>query len=546
MERAGEEDFPYYFDEEAAELYCDFFPKLLRHSKGRFAGHPFKLSPWQTFIVWQLFGWKRSSDGFRRFRRLFKTVARKNGKSTFAAGLEIILTFADGEAGAEVYIGATKLEQAKIIHMEAERMVRKSSSLAKHALIQKNNLEFKQMDAFARPLGSDKAFDGLNPHGVFFDEMHAWSEFHRDFYNTMTSGSASRDQPLTVTVSTKGTDKSLIYNEELDYCRKVLDGDVVDDSLLAIVFELDEGDDCWDESKWIKANPGLGVSVSLEYLQQQANECQNKPSGKAKFERYHANRTVSSVESPITSEIWDSLSRTVDIKSADKVGCGVDLGGRDDLASCAFTGMTAIGYDRPMIVDGACPKCNQKTSEDECDSCEKETYRYESTSKSFLSENTERDLSEEPFATWIQEGKLEVCKYPITEMMTWMIETAYELGCSIVCYDPAQAIQFSEKVEDAGLIPIKMGQNHSQFNSTIEELFAAIKEDRFAADENDEVLKWAACNVAINTNPRGQKMCDKPKSKEKIDPFVAMLMSQRAAAAADPKVDISSLYVTTK
>ena len=110
-----------YFDPDAAQFVIDFF-SILKHSKGRWAGQQFKLEPWQQFILCVLFGWMRQ-DGARRFRSSYIEVARKNGKSTLAAGIGLYLLVADGEPGAEIYSVATKMDQAKIIHQEAINMV---------------------------------------------------------------------------------------------------------------------------------------------------------------------------------------------------------------------------------------------------------------------------------------------------------------------------------------------------------------------------------------------------------------------------------------
>ncbi len=542
---AGEDFFPYEFDEDSANFYVNLFPSVFRHSKGKFAGNAFTLQPWQVFILWQLFGWKRR-DGTRRFRRLFKTVARKNGKSTFAAALVLVLTFLDGEAGAETYIGATKLDQAKIIHDEAERMVRKSPTLMKQAIILKNNIAYKRNSSFARPLGSDKPYDGLNPHGVVFDEMHAWKEHHRGYYDTLTTGSAARSQPMQITISTKGDDNSLIFNEELEYGRGVLEQTIDDESLLVAIFEMDREDELLDSEMWIKANPNLGVSVSLEYLEAQANEAKHKATALKRFERYHGNRTVTSVDSPINIEIWDACAGPrSDFRSADKIGMGVDLGGQYDLASYAVNLSFEHDRTRPRVIDGECPRCGVKQSKPECESCESVTWRYEGWSKSFISEKTDRDLSQEPFATWIHEGKLIVCQYVLKELTESLIEDAQMLGCQWFCYDPYQAQALAETLENEGMMPVKMPQKYAHFSATIEEFLAALSEGRFTPDQNDEILRWAATNMAVRSNPQGLSMPDKPKSKEKIDPMVAYLMAQRAATFdAGRGLDPKSLFVS--
>ena len=103
LARQGTDEFPYYFDEAEADDMCSFFPVALRHSKGSlFAGHPFHLEPWQLFTVWSIYGWKRIADDTRRFRYAHLSFARKNGKSTLAAGFALIGLVMDREPGAEI------------------------------------------------------------------------------------------------------------------------------------------------------------------------------------------------------------------------------------------------------------------------------------------------------------------------------------------------------------------------------------------------------------------------------------------------------------
>jgi len=260
LARQGDEDFPYYFDQDEAEDACLFFPVAFRHAKSKWAGKPFELRPWQMFCNAVLLGWKRL-DGTRRFRRAHISVARKQGKTTYCGGLAVYLAFADNEAGAEIYIGATKIDQARLLFRDSESMIRQSPVLMKRAKIIKDNIVFSETKSFIRPLGSDKPFDGLNPHGVFFDELHAWKDHHRPFYDTMRTGSGARPQPLICTITTAGDNKSLLWIEESGYVKQVLDGSLRDDSVFGYIASLDEDDDPFDESTWIKSNPNLCVSV---------------------------------------------------------------------------------------------------------------------------------------------------------------------------------------------------------------------------------------------------------------------------------------------
>lgn len=499
-------DFPYYFDFAHAEKMCSFFPLVLRHSIGEWSGQPFVPSPWQQFINWNLFGWKRA-DGSRRFRRAFVSVARKNGKSTWCAGLAIMLGVADGESVAQVFVGATKKEQARVIYDEVERMMRQSPHLAKRASVTKAAVLFPDTGSYVKPLSSDKPFDGLNPHGVFFDEVHAWKEQHRPFYNTLLTGSASRRQPLQVTITTAGDDKSLIYNEELRYARGVMNRTIVDDSLFAFIAEIDEKDDPFDESVWIKANPNLGVSVKLEYLREQAVRYQLTPSV---FVRYHANRSVSSIEGGINAEIYDSVAGVLsDWSNADGIGCGVDIGGRDDLASIALVAKFRIGEkdDKPI-------------------------YRYEARTWNYISEEARRDVAQMPWAGWIGSGQLNRCGYVVSDLKRDLFSLCDRFGVGVVAYDHYNFSQLGEELQLEGINAVKMPQSPYHFNEPITEWHNAIAEKRWTFDDRDDVLRWCCLNMVYKRNPQGQMQPDKSKSKEKIDAAVAMLMALRASWVA--------------
>lgn len=513
-------DFPYHFDWVAADKGCEFYPGVLRHSIGPCAGKAFVLSPWQCFCEANIDGWKRA-DGTRRFRKAVILVARKSGKSTWMAGRTIKQAAFDGEAVAQVFIGATKLDQSKIIFDEAERMARNSPAIFRRASILKNNIAFPKSGSFIRPLGSDKPFDGLNPHGVFFDELHAWQEYHRKFYDTMTTGGGARSQPLTLMITTAADESGLIYHEEIEYCRQILNGTIINENVFCALYELDEDDDPFDESTWIKANPNLGVSLQIEYLREQAAEAKAKPQAFNRFLRYHCNRNVSSVESGFTLKLWDSIRGPLsDWKDADSVGAGFDLGGWDDLASFGMVARFKIGEDSES----------------------NPIYRFEAKSWSFCSTESKRDLTQQPFAQWISEGRIQTNKHVVSLLLERLVAQCEIYGVEYIAYDPYNAAAAAEMLEQQGLTPIKMPQSHIHYNEPISAMLDACGSGRFTPDENDSVLRWSALNMAYNRNPRDQVMPDKANSKDKIDAIVGVLMAFRACVAAPSKF-IGSFFV---
>ena len=160
----------------------NFFPAALKHTKGKMAGKPFHLAPFQQFTMYNLFGWKSVETGYRRINTVYDKRAKKNGKSAEMAGLALGIMLLDKESSAEVYIGATKEEQAKICWDQAAAFIAhpqyKSTFLENFGFrkLQKE-IQFTPLDSKMRPLGGDsKTQDGINAHLSIIDEYHA----HKD------------------------------------------------------------------------------------------------------------------------------------------------------------------------------------------------------------------------------------------------------------------------------------------------------------------------------------------------------------------------------
>ena len=218
-----------WFDITAAEKVRGFFSGLLRHSKGKWAGKPFDLLDWEWCdVVAPLFGWRRD-DGTRRYRKAYIEVAKKNGKSTLCAGLSLYLLVGDGEAGAEVYTAAADREQASIVFREAESMVRVSPSLSSHLLVTASQkvIGYVKTNSRYKALSADvPTKEGLNIHGLIFDELHAQKT--RDLFDTLIYGGAARTQPLFIAITTAGYDKHSICYEQHRYAQQVIDGVIED------------------------------------------------------------------------------------------------------------------------------------------------------------------------------------------------------------------------------------------------------------------------------------------------------------------------------
>jgi phage terminase large subunit-like protein len=524
LEQQDTEAFPFYLDEAAAEKACRFFSKVCKHSKGEWAGHPFDLEPWQAFIVWNVFGWKHTSDHARRFRKAIVLVGRKNGKTQLGAGIAHKMAVADGEEVAEVYCSATKKDQAMVLFDEAERMVRKSAALSKHSKIRHHRISFPATGSEIKPLGSDKPFDGLNPHGVLLDELHAWKEHHRPFFDTMVTASGARRQPLLCVLTTEGSLDSHLWIEERDYAVGVLEQQHKDETLFAALYAIDANDDWRDESIWQKANPNLGVSVKPDYLRQFASSAAFSVTKRNQFLRYHMNRVVSSTEMAIEPKLWDRCKGELsDWKNADVITSAFDIGGWDDLAGLGYVARFEDGIER------------------DAEGNEKPSYRYEIDCKAYLYSESKRDIKQMPWVDWIHTGLIRREEFVINAIKQDILSEHEQSRYDSVSYDQHNAQQLGEDLAKEGLKAVAFRQNYAMYNEPLHQFLLLLEKGKIRHNGNP-VLKWCAQNMAIKTGSDGKWMPCKKASKDKIDPMVAVIMAFRLAMLAAPRPK-GSLFV---
>ncbi len=259
------------FDEERANHAIIFIEHFCKHSKGKWAGEPVLLELWQKALLAALFGFIDRETGRRQYRELLLIVARKNGKSTLAAGIGVYLLMADGESGPEIYSAATKRDQAKIIWSESVRMIQKSPALGKRCKCLVSKIRCGFNDGVFAPLASDtNNQDGLNIHGALIDELHAIKD--KNTYDVLVDGMSAREQPLCIITSTAGTVRDNIYDLKYDEGASIVAGygdpeGYHDETVLPVIYELDKRAEWTAPVCWQKANPALGTIKSIEQLQ---------------------------------------------------------------------------------------------------------------------------------------------------------------------------------------------------------------------------------------------------------------------------------------
>jgi phage terminase large subunit-like protein len=325
----------YYFDDKAGMFAVNFFPKFLNHTIGKLAGQPFELAPFQAFTIYNVFGWKSKETGLRRIKTVYDKRAKKNGKTAEMAGVALYCLSLDGEASAQVYVGATKEEQAKICWNQAKAFI--ESPMANPLIRQlgfrclQKQILFEPMGSSMMPLGGDsKTQDGINAHLSIIDEYHAHPT--DGVKENLESSSVQRAQPITWHITTAGVNVQSVCKLYEDSVIEVLEGRAKDDTLWIMIHDLDEGDDWQLEENWYKANPLLGIGLELKSLQDEFNKTVNQPSKIPNFKTKHLNMWVDAPKIWIPNEIWMANKRSFDL-DVFKNGsyAGVDLSKRRDL-----------------------------------------------------------------------------------------------------------------------------------------------------------------------------------------------------------------------
>ena len=241
------------------------FINCLKHTKGEWHGQPFDLIDWQERIVRDLFGVVKA-DGYRQFNTAYIEVPKKQGKSELAAAIALLLTCGDGEYGGEIYGCASDRQQASIVFDVACDMVEQCPALRARIkpMISQKRLIYKPLNSFYQVLSAEAySKHGFNVHGVVFDELHAQPS--RQLYDVMTHGTGdARKQPLYFLITTAGNDTNSICYEVHQKAGDILAGRKNDSSFYPVIFGAKDGEDWTDPKVWRKANPSLGITVTID------------------------------------------------------------------------------------------------------------------------------------------------------------------------------------------------------------------------------------------------------------------------------------------
>lgn len=324
------------FDAKKANRAIKFIETFCHHCEGR--EDLLKLELWQKAIVSVIFG-VLDHDGNRQFREVVVIVARKNGKSLFAAAIMAYCVFLDGEYGAKVFCVAPKLDQADLVYSAFWQTIAKEPELAALIKRRKSDYYVEYTNSSVKKLAFNaKKADGFNPHLTVCDEIASWpGDNGLKQYEVMKSALGARRQPLILSISTSGYVNEGIYDELIKRSTRFLLGDSKESRLAPFLYMIDDPARWNDINELRKSNPNLGVSVPVDYLLEEIAVAEGSLSKRAEFLTKYANIKQSSSQAWLSAQDVERASgaplRLEDFRDCYCVG-GIDLSRTTDLTAC--------------------------------------------------------------------------------------------------------------------------------------------------------------------------------------------------------------------
>lgn len=489
------------------------FVESLPHTKGRWAGVPFKLADWQREeIIQPLFG-TLNKDGKRQYRTAYLEVGRKNGKSELAAAIALKLLVADGEQGAEIYGAAADRDQATIVFHVAAEMVRRKPQLAARLKVidsQKRIIDPKS-GSFYRAIPADAAGShGFNASGVIFDEVHA--QPNRELWDVLTTSTSAREQPLVFAITTAGFDRQSICWELHDYATKVLNGVVRDPSFFAWIRALPEDADWTDERNWKLANPGLGDFRSLDELREMVARAKETPALQNTVRRLYFSQWTQSESRWFDMDHWRSCGGLLGDLTGQECYGGLDLSSTGDFSAWVLY----FPEGQKVIAQFYLPEAAVK----------------------------KRSPMQAQLIAWQRSGDLTVTPGDVIDyeyIKQQIIRDAATYNIREIGYDPWSAaqisVQLASELGDGVMVPVRQGFATMSAPAKLLETMVARGELNHGGHA---VLAWMADNCVIETDAGANIKPSKKKSSEKIDGIVALVTALERAMHAETEVTVAA------
>lgn len=507
----------FVFDEWHAEDPCRFLEQL-PHVEGTWKTRNIVLHPSHIFATVNLFGF-RTRSGTRRFTTALYAVARKNAKSTWAAGVLLYCELCEGEMGPQVVSAATTGAQARIVFGIAKRMVEKTPDLRVAFGVEPfaNAIACLPNGGTFKPINSKASTqDGLNPSAVGCDEVHAHKT--HDLLNVLKSAAGARRNPLFLFTTTEGYETPGPWPELRRFAQQVLQGIVKADHFFGVIYAIDEKDDDFDAAAWGKANPLMDVNpiLALE-LAKEATEARAMPGRLAEFRIKRLNRQSSAARALIDIARWKRCSGPIDLDYLQQFPCfaAFDLSSTSDLTSWRLV----------WRIEGRWYTWGRRWVPREA-----------------VTHRTQRGAAS--YAGWIAEGLVtqidgDTIDYAVVEAA--IRADVERFKPQAIAFDDWNAKDLANRLLADELPLVKFIQGAKSYHPAMQEVERAYRSGELVHG-GDPVLAWCAANIVPRYDANMNMAPDKKRSPDKIDDMVALYMAVGVALASDLEPDLGDFF----
>ena len=497
-----------------------FFTELLCHTKGDYARRAFVPAVWERDRVLRpLFGTveydPRRGRYIRRYRELYLSTGRKNGKTELIAGIMLYMLAGDGEDAAEVYGLALDKDQAGLAYRAAARMVQLSPILARRLAVARSAQRIADESTasfFAVMAGDAAGALGPNPHAAYIDEL--LTQPSRELYDALRTGFGARAEPLLILATTADNNPAGFAASERTWAEQVIEDPELDHARLVVLYAVPKEADWTDEGVWGLANPGLGDYLDPRILRSECSKAVANPAAERAFKQYRLNMQSAQAGRAIDMTRWNAYAGPPPALDGRTCYAGLDLASTIDLA--AYT------LDFPDGRGG-----------------------HDVIWRVFTPESAVADLDRRTggrASVWAAAGLLtvtdgNVIDYEAIKVALRADAERYDLA--EIAFDRWGATQMASDLIEEGFPLIQVGQGFATMSGPTKELLRLIASGLYRHGDNP-LITWQAGNLIVRTDPAGNLKPDKSRSTDKIDSMVAAVMALDRAirhAAAAPQDD---------
>lgn len=493
----------FIFDEVPGQLRIDFIEKFCKHTKSPFNGMPFILELWEKAFLQVAYGFKYADTGLRRFNEVILLIARKNGKTTFVAGIDLAEFFLSS-GGVDIVCASNTNDQASILFEEINNMREHSKALSKPKRSRKNIFYIyspKNKNKIKKLSGQSRNLDGFNIEVGCIDEVHEMTD--SKVYDAIKQSQSTKKEPLIFIISTEGKVVEGFLDNKLAYCRKMLKGEIEDERVLPWLYTQDSQDEIFkDKRTWQKSNPSIGTVKSYSYLEDIMNKAKNDLATRVTMLCKDFN--IKQLESGSWLS-FDELQNTTKFDIDELRDCyaigGVDLSSTTDLTASV---LLIVKDDKKYVIP------------------------HFFMPKDVLEKRMQEDNV--PYDIWVKKGYItlsEGSQNDFSKVTEWFKKMVWDYGIRPlwVGYDPWNSKYWIDEMDNAGFTMEKVRQGVYTLSEPMKQLEADLK-NHLVIYDNNPVLKWCLANTQAKVDVNGNIQPCKLNSKYKrIDGAVALIIA---------------------